>query len=75
MGSGEFLHNEELHILYRSPYTVRVIKSRRLRWTGHVTRMEKGRSAFKILTGIPTGNISFGKPRRTWEDNIGMDLK
>ena len=49
------LHNEELHSLYRSPNIVRVIKSRRLRWVGHVTRMEEGRSAFKILTGKPTG--------------------
>ena len=45
------LHDEELHILYRSPNIVRVIKSRRLRWAGHVARMEEGRSAFKILTG------------------------
>ena len=47
------LHNEELHILYSSQNIVRVIKSRRLRWAGHVARMEKGRSAFKILTGKP----------------------
>ena len=50
------LYNEELHSLYRSPYIVRVIKSRRLRWSGHVARMEEGRSAFKVLTGTPTGN-------------------
>ena len=49
------LHNEELHSLYRSPNIVRVIKSRRLRWAGHVDRMEEGRSALKILTGKPTG--------------------
>ena len=48
-------HNEEVHSLYRSPNIVRVIKSRRLRWAGHVARIEEGRSAFKILTGIPTG--------------------
>ena len=52
-----------------------VIKSRRLRWTGHVARMKEGRSAFKILTGKPTRKIPFGKPRRRWEDNIRMDLK
>ena len=52
-------HNEELHSLYRSPNIVRVIKSRRLRWAGHETRMEEGRSAFKILTGKPAG--TFGK--------------
>ena len=54
-GEWRRLHNEELHSLYHSPNTVRVIKSRRLRWAGHVARMEEGRSAFKILTGRPTG--------------------
>ena len=54
---------------------VRVIKSRRLRWAGSVTRMEKGRSAFKILTGRPTGNRPVGWTRRRWEDNIRMDLE
>ena len=49
------LHNEELHSLYRSPNIVRVIKSRRLRWAGHVAGMEECRSAYKILTGTPTG--------------------
>ena len=47
-----------------------MIKSRRLRWAGHVARMEEGRSAFKILTGKPTG-----RPRRRWEDNIRIELK
>ena len=59
--------------LYRSPNIVRVIKSRRLRWAGHVTRMEEGRSVFKILTGKPTGKRPLGRPRRRWED-IRMDL-
>jgi len=49
------LHNEELHSLYRLPNKVRMIKSRRLRWAGHVVRMEEIRSTFKILTGKPTG--------------------
>ena len=48
-------HNEELHSLYRSPNIIRVKKSRRLRWTGHVVRIEKGRAAFKILTSKPSG--------------------
>jgi hypothetical protein len=48
-----------------------VIKSRRLRWADHVARMEKGRSAFKILTG----KRPLGRPRRRWEDNIKMDIK
>ena len=49
-----YLHNEEIHSLYRSPSIVRVIKSRRLRWAGHVARTEEGRSSFKILTRKPT---------------------
>ena len=59
-------HNEKLHSLYRSPNIVRVIKSRRLRWAGHVPRMEEGRSAFKILTGKPTGKRPLGRPRRRY---------
>ena len=54
---------------------IRVNKSRRLRWAGHVARMEEGRSTFQILTGKPTGKRPLGWPRRRWEDNIRMDLK
>ena len=64
------LHNEELHSLYRSPNIVRVIKSRRLRWAGHVARMEEGMNAFKILTGKPTGKRPLGRPRCRCLDNI-----
>ena len=49
-----------------------MIKSRRLCWAGHVARMEEGRSAFKILTGKPTGKRPLGRLRRRWEDNIRM---
>ena len=49
-----------------------VIKSRRLRWAGHVARMEEGRSALKILKGEPTGKRPLGRPRRRWEDNVRM---
>ena len=56
-----------------SPNIVRVITLRRLRWAGHVARMEEGRSAFKILTGKPTGKRPLGRPRRRWEDDIRMD--
>ena len=74
-GEWRRLHNEELHSLYRSPNIVRVIKSRRLRWAGHVAIIEEGRSSFKILTGKPTGKRPLGRPRRRWEDNIRMDLE
>ena len=63
-GEWRRLHNEELHSLYRSPNVVMVIKSRSLRWANHVGRMKKGRSAFKILKGKPTGKRSLGRPRR-----------
>ena len=61
--------------MYRSPNIVRVIRSRRLRWAVHVARMEESRSAFKILTGNPTGKRPLGRPRRRWEDNIRMELE
>ena len=53
---------------------VRVIKSKRLRWAGHVARMEEGRPAFQMLTGTPAGKRPLGRPRHRWEDNIRMDL-
>ena len=59
--------------MYRSPNIVRVIKSRILRWAGLVAKMEEGRSAFKILTGKPTGKRPLGRPRSRWETNIRMD--
>ena len=52
-----------------------MIKSRRLRWAGHVARMEEGRSAFKILTGKPIAKRPLGRPRHRWEDNIRIDLE
>ena len=61
--------------MYRSTNIVRVINSRIFRWAGHVVRMEEGRSAFKILTGKPSGKIPLGRPRRRWEDleEIGVN--
>ena len=74
-GKWRRLHNEELHSLHRSHNRVRIIKSRRLKWAGHIARQEEGRSAFKILTGKPKGKSPLGKPRRRWENIIRMDLK
>ena len=63
-GEWRRLHNKELLSLYRSPNIVRVIKSRRLRWTGHVPRMEERRMAFQILKCKPKGRRPLGRPRR-----------
>ena len=52
-----------------------MIESRRLRWTGHVAKMEEGRTVLKMLTGKPTGKRPLGRNRRRWEDNIRMDLE
>ena len=52
-----------------------MIKSRRLRWVGHIVRMQEDRSDFKMLTGTPTGKRPLGRPKHRWEDNIRMDLK
>ena len=59
------LHNEEFHSLYSSRNIVRVIKCKRLRWAGHVVRMEEGRIALKILTGEPTRKRPLGRPRQS----------
>ena len=69
------LHNEEIDDLYYSPNTVRVIKSRRMRRTGHVARMGEKRDLYRVLVGEPEGKRPLGRPRRRWEDNIKMDLQ
>ena len=51
------------------------MKSKRLSWVVHVARIEEGRSAFNTLTGKPTRKKLLRKPRRRWEDNVGMDVK
>jgi hypothetical protein len=74
-GSWRKLHNDELHNLYSSPTIVRVIKSRRMRWAGHVVRMGEGRGVCRVLFGRPEGKRPLGRPRRRWEDNIKLDLR
>ncbi|KAJ4428760.1 hypothetical protein ANN_25753 [Periplaneta americana] len=73
-GEWRKLHNTELHALYSSPDIIRNIKSRRLRWAGHVARMGESRNAYRVLVGRPEGKRPLGMPRRRWEDNIKMDL-
>jgi hypothetical protein len=73
-GSWRKPHNDELHSLYSSPNIVRVIKSRKMRWAGHVTSMAEGRGVYSVLVGRPEGKRPLGRLRRRWEDNIKMDL-
>jgi hypothetical protein len=68
------LHNEELNDLYFSPNIMRVIKSRRMRWAGHVARMGEDRGVCRFLVGKLEGKRPLGIPRRRWVDNIRMDL-
>jgi len=74
-GEWRKLHNEELNDLYSSPNIVRVIKSRRMRWAGHVARMGEKRGVCRVLLGKPEGRRPLGRPRRRWVDNIRMDLQ
>jgi hypothetical protein len=69
------LHNDELHSLYSSPNFVRKIKSRRMRWVGHVTCMGEGRGVYRALFERLEGKRPLGRPRHRWEDNIKMDLR
>ena len=68
------LHYEELNDLYSSPNIARVIKSRRMRWAGHVARMRDEREVYRVLVGKPEGKRPLGRPRRSWVDNIRMNL-
>jgi hypothetical protein len=74
-GEWRRLHNEELYALCSSPNAIRLIKSRRLRWIGHVARMGERRAAYRVLVGKHEERTPFGRPRRRWEDNIKMDLQ
>jgi len=74
-GEWRRLHNEELNVLYCSPNIVRVIKSRRMRWAGHVARMGEERGVYRVLVGKPEGKRPMRRPRFRWVDNIRMDLQ
>jgi hypothetical protein len=74
-GEWRRLHNEELNDLYSPPNIIRVIKSRRMIWAGHVAPMGEKRGEYRILVGRPEGRQLLGRPRRRWEDNIRMHFK
>jgi hypothetical protein len=74
-GDWRKLHNEELHNLYSSPSIIRMIKSRRMRWAGHVARMEEKSNAYRILVGKLEGRRPLGRPRRRWMENIEIYLR
>jgi len=74
-GEWRRLHNEELNDIYVSPNIVRMIKSRRMRWTGHVARMSEERGVYRVLVGKPEEKRPLGRPRCRWVDNIRLDLQ
>jgi hypothetical protein len=71
----EKLYNDELRILYSSSNIIRHIKSREMRWAGHVARMGEERQVYRILVGKPEGKRPLRRPRGRWEDEIRMDLR
>jgi hypothetical protein len=73
-GGWRKLHNEELRDIYSSPSIIRIIKSRRMRWAGHVARMGEKRNVYKLWVGKPEGKRPLGRPRRRWIHNIKMGL-
>jgi hypothetical protein len=74
-GDWRKLQNGELQNLYSSPDIIRQIKSRRMRWAGHVARMGEGGNVYRVLVGKPEGKRPLERPRRRWEDGIKMDLR
>jgi hypothetical protein len=74
-GSWIKLHSDELHSLDSSPNIVTVIKSRRMRWAGHVARMGEGRGVYRVLVGRPKSKRSLERPRRCWDGNIKLDVR
>jgi hypothetical protein len=73
-GGWRKLHNEELHNLYSSSSIIRIIKSRRMRWAGHVARMGEKRNVYRLLVGKPVGKRPPGRTRCRWINNTKMDL-
>jgi hypothetical protein len=69
------MHSGELHNLYSSTDIIRQIKSRRMRWAGHVACMGEGRNAYRVLMREPEGKRPLEKPRHRWKDGIKMDLR
>jgi len=74
-GEWRKLHNKELNDLHSLPNIVWVVKSRRMRWAGHVARMGEDRGVHRVLVGKSEGKRPLGRPRRRWEDNIKMDFQ
>jgi hypothetical protein len=74
-GEWRKLHSEELHNFYLSPDIIRQVKSKRMRWAGHVARMGEERKVYKVLVGNLEGKRPLGRPRRRWEDGVRMDLR
>jgi hypothetical protein len=74
-GEWRKLHNGELHNLYSLPDIIRQIKSRRMRWVGHMARRGEGRNVYRVLVGKPEGKRLPGRPRCRWEDGIKMDIR
>jgi hypothetical protein len=74
-GEWRKFHNEEIRILYSSSNIIRQIKSRRMRWAGHVARKGEERNVYRVLLGKPERERPLGRPRRRWEDWIRMNLR
>jgi hypothetical protein len=74
MGGWRKLHNEELHDSYSLSSIIRITKSRRMKWAGHIARMKEKRNVYRLLVGKPAGKRRLGRPRHGWIDNIKMDL-
>ena len=74
-GEWRRLHNEELNDMYCSPKIVRVVKSRRMKWTGHVASMRERTGVYRVMVGKPDKKSPLGRPRRRWEDKIKMNLQ